>query len=99
MTRGKSTKCGSSGSQNHGRSKSQRRKNLKCYNYGMKRHLKKDCWHKKSGGENSGVSTSQGCVAITSDNADVLCNEVAIGSRGGRQLHDCWILDLGALDT
>ena len=53
----------------------------------------------KSGGENSGVSTSQGCVAITSDNADVLCNEVAIGSRGGRQLHDCWILDLGALDT
>ena len=55
-------------------------------------------WEKKRGGE-VGKTTSQGCVAITSDNADVLCNEVAIGSRGGRQLHDCWILDLGALDT
>ena len=53
MTRGRSTKCGSSGSQNHGRSKSQSKKNLKCYNCGMRGHLKKDCWQKKGGGNNS----------------------------------------------
>ena len=53
MTRGRSTKCGSSGSQNHGRSKSQSKKNLKCYNCGMRGHLKKDCWQKKGGANNS----------------------------------------------
>ena len=43
MTRGRSTERGSSGSQNRGRSKSQRRKNLKCYNCGMRSHLKREC--------------------------------------------------------
>nr|KYP39955.1 hypothetical protein KK1_038730 [Cajanus cajan] len=49
---------GSSGSQNHGRLKSRRRKNLECYNYGLKGHMKKDCKHKKSEGKNSKASTS-----------------------------------------
>ena len=41
-------------------------------------------------------SSSQGCVASTSDNMEAMCSETPIGFRGGRQLHDCWILDLGA---
>ena len=51
MTRGRSTECGPSGSQNHGRSKSRRKKNIKCYVCGMKGHVKKECWNDKKNGE------------------------------------------------
>nr|KYP42748.1 Retrovirus-related Pol polyprotein from transposon TNT 1-94 [Cajanus cajan] len=96
MMRGRSMERGSSGSQNHGRSKSRGRKNLKCYNCGMRGHMKKDCWHKKSGGgKNSEASTSQGCVASTQEDGEILYSE-AISSRGEKQLHECWILDSGA---
>ncbi|RDX81983.1 hypothetical protein CR513_37277, partial [Mucuna pruriens] len=47
MTRGRSKKHCSSGYQNHGRSKSRRWKNFKCYNCGMRGNLKKDYWHNK----------------------------------------------------
>ncbi|RDX64736.1 hypothetical protein CR513_56670, partial [Mucuna pruriens] len=47
MTRGRSTKRCSKGCQNHGRSKSRRRKNFKCCNCGMRGNLKKDYWHNK----------------------------------------------------
>ena len=43
VTRGRSTERGPSGSQNHGR-KSKSKKNVKCYNYGKKGHVKKECW-------------------------------------------------------
>ena len=54
--------------------------------------MKKDCWHLKNGGKNS---TSQGCVANTSEDGDILVSEAIISSNGGRQLHDRWILDSG----
>jgi len=93
MTRGRSTERGSSGSQIHGRSKSRSKKHFKCYHCGKKGHMKKDCWHLKNGGKNS---TSQGCVANTSEDGDILVSEAIISSNGGRQLHDRWILDSGA---
>jgi len=93
MTRGRSTERRSSGSQIHGRSKSRSKKHFKCYHCGKKRHMKKDCWHLKNGGKNS---TSQGCVANTSKDGDILVSEAIISSNGGRQLHDRWILDSGA---
>ena len=94
MMRGRSTERGSSGSQNHGRSKSRRRKNLKCYNCGMRGHTKKECWHnKKSGEKNSETSTSQGCVASTSDYGEILYSEAATSSKGKKKLNDVWIMD------
>ena len=90
MTRGRSTERGSSGSQSHDRYQS--KKHLKCHHCGKRGHVKKDCWHLKNGGKNS---TSQGCVANTSEDGDVLVSEAIISSNGGRQLHDRWILDSG----
>ncbi|WVY98692.1 hypothetical protein V8G54_030843 [Vigna mungo] len=70
MTRGRSIERGSSGSQNHDRSKSQKK--------------------------NSKASISQGCVASTSKDGDILLSEAVVNSNGERQLHDRWIIDLGA---
>lgn len=49
MMRGRSMEHGPNGSQNHGRSKSRSKINLKCYNCGKKWNLKKHCWFKKNG--------------------------------------------------
>ena len=43
MTKGRSVERGPSGSQNHGRSKSLSKMNLRCYNCGKKGHLRRDC--------------------------------------------------------
>ena len=48
MTRGRSIERGSSGSQNHVKSKSKSKKNIKCYNCGKKWHVKKDGWNLKN---------------------------------------------------
>jgi len=47
MSKGRSTERGSSESQIQGRSKSRSKETVKCYNYGRKRHFKRDCWFKK----------------------------------------------------
>jgi hypothetical protein len=97
MARGRSTERGSSGSQDRGRSKSQRRKNFKCYSCGMRGHYKRECWNNKRNGEKtSEASTSQGCVASTSDDGEILYSGAAISSKGGNALNDGWIVDLGA---
>jgi len=70
MTRGRSIDHGSSGSQSHDRCQS--KKHLKCYHCGKRGHVKKDCWHLKNGGKNSKASTSQGCMANTSEDEDIL---------------------------
>ncbi|KAF7825202.1 Retrovirus-related Pol polyprotein from transposon TNT 1-94 [Senna tora] len=94
MTRGRSMERDSSGSHGQGRSKSRRRKNVQCYNCGKRGHLKKDCWNIKKNTEKSPeVKSSQGCVASTSDDGEILA---VIGSEGGKQLTDVWIIDSGA---
>ena len=92
VTRGRTMERGpsGSGSQNHGRSKSRSKKNVKCYNCGKKGHYKKDCWSLK---QNSG---SQGNVASTSDDGNVLVCEAATTHEGRRRLRDVWIFDSGA---
>ncbi|KAH9659018.1 hypothetical protein KPL70_023705 [Citrus sinensis] len=65
VTRGRSTERGPSGSQNHGRSKSRSKKNVKCYNCSKKGHVKKECWsnQKRREGKEPESSNAQGCVA------------------------------------
>ena len=65
MIRGRSKERGFSGSQNHGRSKSRSKKNIKCYNYSKKGHLKKDYWNLKG-------SSPQGNFTSASDDDNVL---------------------------
>jgi len=97
MTRGRSMERDSSGSHSQGKSKSRGRKNFKCYQCGKKGHVKKDCWHyKKSKEQATEATTSQGCVASTSDEGEILYSEAAIGSKGSKQLSDVWIMDSGA---
>ena len=93
ITRGRSTERGSSRSHNHSRSKSRSRKNIKCYNCGKKGHVKKDCWHNKSTSE---TTNSQGCVAGSSGDGDVLYREAGTISEGRKELVGAWIMDSGA---
>ncbi|TXG66789.1 hypothetical protein EZV62_008064 [Acer yangbiense] len=99
MTRGRSTERGPSGSHNHGRSKSRSRKNVKCYNCGKKGHVKSECWHnKKKNGDNRAPesSSSQGCVASTSDDGEVLYSEGNTAAEGRKRFADVWLLDSAA---
>lgn len=95
MTRGRSTERGSSGSQNHGRSKSRSKKNIKCYNCGKKGHVKKDCWSKKKSGDPES-SNAQGNVASTPNYGEVLYSEATTVVGGRKQFSDVWLLDSGA---
>ncbi|TXG65810.1 hypothetical protein EZV62_007085 [Acer yangbiense] len=99
MMRGRSTERGPSGSHNHGRSKSRSRKNVKCYSCGKKGHVKSECWHnKKKSGDNraSESSSSQGCVASTSDDGEVLYSEGNTVAEGRKRFADVWLLDSAA---
>ncbi|KAE8695131.1 hypothetical protein F3Y22_tig00110733pilonHSYRG00089 [Hibiscus syriacus] len=75
--RGTSIECGQSSSHKHGRSKSRNKKNLKCYNYGKKGHLKKDCWSLNKN------SNPQGNTANTLDDGGALCCEASTTVEGG----------------
>ncbi|PON47980.1 hypothetical protein PanWU01x14_240690 [Parasponia andersonii] len=48
-----------------------------------------------SRGKNPESSNAQGNVANTSDDGEILYNEVAIVSKDRRQLTDVWLVDLG----
>ncbi|TXG51680.1 hypothetical protein EZV62_024204 [Acer yangbiense] len=96
MMRGRSTERGPSGSHNHGRSKSRSRKNVKCYSCGKKRHVKSECWHNKKKSEDNRApesSSSQGCVASTSDDGEVLYSEGNTAAEGRKRFADVWLLD------
>ncbi|KAH9794218.1 hypothetical protein KPL71_004820 [Citrus sinensis] len=90
VTRGRSTERGPSGSQNHGRSKSRSKKNVKCYNSGKKGHVKKECWsnQKRREGKEPESSNAQGCVASTSDDGEILYSEATTISEGKKRLFD-----------
>ena len=82
MMRGRSTKRNSSESQNHGRSKSRSKKYVRFHFCGERGHIKKDCWsYKKSIEKASEAITSQGCVASTFDDGEILCMEAAISLK------------------
>ncbi|KAL5852379.1 hypothetical protein ACOSQ3_007497 [Xanthoceras sorbifolium] len=98
MTRGRSTERGPSGSQNRGRSKSRSKKSIKCYHCGKKGHVRSECWNRKKSGDNRAPesSGSQGCVASTSDDGEVLYSEGTTISEGRKRFADVWLLDSAA---
>ena len=90
MMRGRSTERGPSGSQNHSRSKSRSKKNIKCHHCGKKGHYKRECWHLKKKEESKGSepSKAQGCVASTSNDGEILYSEVSTVTEGRRSFAD-----------
>ena len=88
----------SNGSHGQSISNSQRIKNFKCHNCGMRGHFKKDCQNKKKNTKKAWeATTSQGCVASTSGDGEILYSEVEISSKGSKQLVDVWIMDTGVI--
>jgi hypothetical protein len=77
ISRGRSTKRGSNGSQIQGRSKSRSKKTVKCCKCGRKGHFKRDCCFKKGIKNTAELSKPQGCVASTLEDGEVLYSEVA----------------------
>jgi len=55
-----------------------------------------ECWNDKKNGENtSEASTSQGCIASTSNDREILYSEASTSSKGEKRLNDVWIRDSG----
>ena len=89
VTRGRSMEPGSSGSHNHGKSKTGKKKNFKCFNCGKQGHMKKDCRSLRN-------SNPQGNVASTSEDGNALCCEAAVANEGRTRFADVWLFDTGA---
>ncbi|GJW01215.1 retrovirus-related pol polyprotein from transposon TNT 1-94 [Tanacetum coccineum] len=89
VTRGRSMEPGSSGSHNHGKSKTGKKKIFKFSKCGKPSHFRKDC---------RGLNTSnpQGNVASTSEDGNALCCEAAVANEGRKKFADVWLFDTGA---
>ncbi|GJR76858.1 gag-pol polyprotein [Tanacetum coccineum] len=83
VMRGRSMEPGSSGSHNHGKSKTRRKKNFKCYKCGKSGHFKKDCW-------SLNTSNPQGNVASTLEDDNTLYCEATVANEGrGGSAYSC----------
>ncbi|GJX34505.1 gag-pol polyprotein [Tanacetum coccineum] len=89
VTRGRSMETGSNGSHNHGKSKTGKKKNFKCFKCGNPSHFRKDC---------RGLNTSypQGNVASTSEDGNALCCEAVVANESRKRFADVWLFDTGA---
>ncbi|GJU56830.1 gag-pol polyprotein [Tanacetum coccineum] len=79
--RGRSMESGSSGSHNHGKSKTGKKKNFKCFKCGKPGNFSKDC---------RGLNTSyaQGNVTITSEDGNALCCEAPVANERRKRFAD-----------
>jgi len=96
MMRGRSMEHNSNMSQNPWRSKSWRKKKVKCHYCGKRGQIKRDCCnYKKSIEKTSKATTSQESVVITSDAGEILWADASITSKANL-LTDVCLLDLRA---
>ena len=100
MIRKRSMEPGPSGSRGQYRSKSRSKKSVRCYLCNKKGHYKRDCWRLKKNAEDKGKapesSNTQGCLAYTSDDGEVLyIEEVAVADDRGK-FADVWFMDSAA---
>nr|GEY73809.1 Gag-Pol polyprotein [Tanacetum cinerariifolium] len=75
---------GSSGSHNHGKSKTRKKKNFKCFICGKPSHFRKAC---------RGLNTlyPQGNVASSLEDGNALCCEAAVASESRKRFADVWL--------
>ena len=88
---------GSSRSQNHDRSKSRSKKNVKCYNCDKRGHFKNECRLLKKNGDSKRKdpesSNAQGCVAENLSDGEILYNEATTIVESKKKFTDIWLID------